>query len=149
VIVIEPKLPELLWPMETTRNSSARNGRRPASFAAGTGRGRERGPVRLADRAHADCLSEFQTWKGSKMLRRFQKGDVGIAMVVVVAVVMVIAFFSPWGMHGGRRDSHLSATPPAAEANRSALDLLDEKYAQGEISREEYLRKREDLTQPR
>jgi putative membrane protein len=52
-------------------------------------------------------------------------------------------------MHGGRRDSHLSATPPAAEANRSALDLLDEKYAQGEISREEYLRKREDLTQPR
>ena len=83
------------------------------------------------------------------MLRRFQKGDVGIAMVVVMAVVMVIALFSPWGMHGGGRDSHMSATPPAAEANRSVLDLLDEKYARGEISREEYLRKREDMTMPR
>jgi putative membrane protein len=62
---------------------------------------------------------------------------------------MVIAFFSPWGMHGGGRDGHKSATPPVAEANRSALDLLDEKYARGEISREEYLRKREDLTTPR
>jgi putative membrane protein len=105
--------------------------------------------VRLADRARADCLSELQTWKGSKMLRRLQKGDVGTAMVVVMAVVVVIGFFSPWGMHGGGRDGHMPATPPAAEANRSALDLLDEQYVRGEISREEYLRKREDLTKLR
>jgi putative membrane protein len=117
--------------------------------ATASGRRRERGPVRLADRARADCLSELQTWKGSKMLRRFQKGDVGIAMVVMMVVVVVIGFFSPWGMHGGRRDGHMSAAPSAAEANRSALELLDEKYVRGEISREEYLRKREDLTKPR
>jgi putative membrane protein len=83
------------------------------------------------------------------MLRRYQEGDVGTAMVVMMVAVMVIAFFSPWGMHGGGRDGHKSATPPVAEANRSALDLLDEKYARGEIPREEYLRKREDLTKPR
>jgi putative membrane protein len=105
--------------------------------------------VRFADRARADCLSELHTWKGSKMLQRFQKGDVGTAMVVVMVVVVVIGFFSPWGMHGGGRDSRMFATPPATEADRSALDLLDEKYARGEISREEYLRKREDLTKPR
>ena len=135
--------------MEITGNSSAGNGRRPASFAAETGRGRERGPARLADRARADCLPELQTWKGSKMLRRFQKGDVGTAMVVMMVVVMVIGFFLPWGMHGGGRDAHMPATPPAAEANGSALDLLDEKYVRGEILREEYLRKREDLMKPR
>jgi len=50
---------------------------------------------------------------------------------------------------GGGRDGHMPATPPAAEANRSALDLLDEQYVRGEISREEYLRKREDLTKLR
>jgi len=83
------------------------------------------------------------------MLRRFQKGDVGTAMVIVMVVVMAIGFFSPWGMHGGGRDGHMSATPPVAEANRSALDLLDEQYVRGEISREEYLRKREDLMKPR
>jgi uncharacterized membrane protein len=105
--------------------------------------------VLLGDRVRADCLSELQTWKGSKMLLRFQKGDVGTVMVVMMVVVVVIGIFSPWGMHGGGRDSHMSAAPPAAEANRSVLDLLDEKYVRGEISREEYLRKREDLTKPR
>ena len=83
------------------------------------------------------------------MLRRYQEGDVGTVMVVMMVVVMVIGIFSPWGMHGGGRDSHTSATPPAAGANRSALDLLEEKYVRGEISREEYLRKREDLMKPR
>ena len=83
------------------------------------------------------------------MLRRYQEGDVGTAIVVMMVAVMVIGFFSPWGMHGGGRDGHMSATPLAAEANRPALDLLDEKYARGEIPREEYLRKREDLTKPR
>lgn len=83
------------------------------------------------------------------MLKRSQKGDAGTAMVVVMVVVMAVVLFSGSGMHGSGRDSHMSETLPAAEANRSALDLLDEKYARGEISREEYLRKREDLTGPR
>jgi putative membrane protein len=41
-----------------------------------------------------------------------------------------------------------SGPPPAPEATRQsdALDLLDVRYARGEIDREEYLRIREDLT---
>lgn len=31
---------------------------------------------------------------------------------------------------------------------KTALDLLDEAYARGEIAREEYLQKREDLRKP-
>lgn len=83
------------------------------------------------------------------MLRHFQRGDVGAAMAVMMVAVIVIGLFAGWGMHGSGRDSHGSATTPAAEPNKPALDLLDEKYVRGEISREEYLRKREDLKESR
>lgn len=42
----------------------------------------------------------------------------------------------------------LGSTQPGQDKNghsRTALDILDEVYARGEISREDYLQKREDL----
>ncbi len=74
------------------------------------------------------------------MMRHYQRGDAGVAMAIVM-VVMMIGFL--W--HGGDRGSHMSAVSPASEAAKSPLYLLDEAYARGEIGREEYLLKREDL----
>ena len=71
------------------------------------------------------------------MTRHCQKGDAGAAMLIVM-VVLMIGFV--W--HGGDRGGHMST---AGEAVKSPLDTLDEAYARGEIGREEYLRKREDL----
>lgn len=79
------------------------------------------------------------------MTKHDQKGDAGAAMLVVM-VVLMIGFFWYQGMgHGGGRGGHMSGAPPAAETAKSPLDLLDEAYARGDISRDEYLRKREDL----
>ncbi|MDO8703683.1 MAG: SHOCT domain-containing protein [Sulfuricaulis sp.] len=76
------------------------------------------------------------------MTKHYQRGDAGVAMVVVM-VAMMIGFLWHGGMgHGGDRAGHLST---ASEAVKSPLDTLDEAYARGEIGREEYLRKREDL----
>ena len=35
---------------------------------------------------------------------------------------------------------------PGGERGRTALDILEERYARGEIEREEYLQKKQDLT---
>ncbi|MEK9134532.1 MAG: SHOCT domain-containing protein [Pseudomonadota bacterium] len=76
------------------------------------------------------------------MTKHYQRGDAGVAMVVVM-VVMMIGFLWHGGMgHGGDRAGHLST---ASETAKSPLDTLDAAYARGEIGREEYLRKREDL----
>ena len=76
------------------------------------------------------------------MTKHCQKGDAGAAMLIVM-VVLMIGFFWHGGMgHGGDRAGHMST---ASEAVKSPLDMLDEAYARGEIGREEYLRKREDL----
>ena len=71
------------------------------------------------------------------MTKHYQRGDAGVAMLIVM-VVLMIGFF--W--HGGDRAGYLSTASAAAKL---PLDTLDEAYARGEIGREEYLRKREDM----
>lgn len=41
--------------------------------------------------------------------------------------------------------SQKSGAPAREETRRSALDILDEVYARGELTREDYLQKRDDL----
>jgi putative membrane protein len=59
-----------------------------------------------------------------------------------LCLLAVIAFgimrFGNGCQHGGYRT-------PGSERRPSGLDILDERYAKGEIQREEYLQKRRDL----
>jgi putative membrane protein len=54
-------------------------------------------------------------------------------------VVIVIGFAFAWSYYGGGKRSESSAP--------SALDVLKQRYARGQISKEEYEEKRKDLTQ--
>lgn len=74
---------------------------------------------------------------------RNQRGDAGVAMLVLMAVV-VLAWAG--GMH---RDGHWQGETSAQQAPKAALELLDERYARGDLTREEYLQKREDLLRER
>ena len=61
----------------------------------------------------------------------------GWLMMLLVWLVPFVALFVGLKILLGR------SRPPGAA--KSALDLLDEAYARREISREEYLQKRDDL----
>ena len=66
----------------------------------------------------------------------FPMGMIIWVVVVVVLIALVIwgarAFSSPSALDDGRRRS-------------SGLDVLEERYARGELSREEYLQKKADI----
>ncbi len=53
---------------------------------------------------------------------------------VVVAVVLVKAFTGDRGRAGG----HERVAPPAGERPRRPREILEERYARGELSTEEY-----------
>jgi len=59
-------------------------------------------------------------------------------LVILVAVIAVVVLFV--------RNSPQRATRlPPAEPRSPGLEALDERYARGEISREEYLQKKRDI----
>ena len=80
--------------------------------------------------------------KKMKRLKKYQKGDAGATMVIVMLIV-ALGIFGGRGMWSG--GGHHSNAPGVSQQEKTALDLLDEVYARGEISREDYLLKREDL----
>lgn len=57
-------------------------------------------------------------------------------LAALALLVAFVVFLVRW--LGGDRAA-------APKASRTARDLLDERYARGEINREEYLRRRQDL----
>lgn len=76
------------------------------------------------------------------MTKHYQRGDAGVAMVIVMVVLMIGFFWHGDMGHGGDRAGHMST---ASDAAKLPLDTLDETYARGEIDREEWQRKRADL----
>jgi putative membrane protein len=78
------------------------------------------------------------------MTQHYQRGDAGVVMLVMMAVLMIGFFWHGGAGHGGDR-GHMSSGAPTGTAEKSPLDLQDEAHARGEVSREEYLQKREDL----
>lgn len=70
----------------------------------------------------------------------FGWGGMWLGPIIMLAVLalLVAGIISLVRWMGGDRG-------PSDQANRSARDILDERYARGEIDREEYLRRRDDL----
>lgn len=66
----------------------------------------------------------------------------GLMMVLVLGAVIGLIAVVVRGLAG------TGAPPPVRdrERGRSAVDILDERYARGEIDREEYQQRRQDLT---
>ena len=55
------------------------------------------------------------------------------ALIITLAVV-VVRYTTGW-----------SAPPPRGEQRPSGLDILEQRYARGEINRDEYLEKKRDI----
>lgn len=68
-------------------------------------------------------------------------GGFVMAAVALVLVVIVIALIGAL-----RQPSASFAYPAYAPAPRSAFEVLEERYARGELNREDYLKIRGDLT---
>lgn len=61
--------------------------------------------------------------------------------LIILILVLVLAL-------GGLRETHAYAPYPAyIPAPVSAVEALDQRYARGDLNREEYIRMRADLTQ--
>ncbi len=68
----------------------------------------------------------------------FGAGAMGIGMLLFWGLIIAAIVFLARGFAGGVRCSHSSA-------QKTALDVLKERYARGEIDRTEYEQKRSDL----
>ena len=77
-------------------------------------------------------------------------GLVGIVLYLLFFAVIFVAL--RWAISGGIRDARVSETPDkrgrGSEAT-SAREVLDMRYAEGELSQEEYLTIRGDMTRDR
>jgi len=64
----------------------------------------------------------------------------GFGFIWVLVIIGVIAYALGW-RPGARQNSQ-----PTRQSQSTALDILKERYARGEISREEFETMRQDLT---
>ena len=60
-----------------------------------------------------------------------------IGIIVLALIIAAVVWFVPYGA---------AATMPTTGGRSPGLDALEERYARGEIKREEYLEKKRDLT---
>jgi putative membrane protein len=69
----------------------------------------------------------------------FGTGPFGMILwlVIIILIVAVVVWFLRSG--GSRRPAQL-------EQRSSGLDVLEERYARGEINRDEYLQKKRDIS---
>jgi putative membrane protein len=54
--------------------------------------------------------------------------------LIITAVVIIVRYATGWG----KRPAQLERRPPG-------LDVLEERYARGEINRDEFLQKKQDI----
>lgn len=67
-------------------------------------------------------------------------GGIMIALMILFWAAVIYAII--WLIRGGRSGSHAG---DQAYYSRSALDILKERYAKGEINKEEFEAKKKDL----
>lgn len=63
-------------------------------------------------------------------------------LIFLVLIIAVIAYFSGW--RPDFLEQH-SSPSPSSKADGTALEILQERYARGEIDEEEYLKRKEKL----
>ena len=65
---------------------------------------------------------------------------------IILLVWVISMIFHPWRRWGWYHPAYYSRRwGPPPSSTSSALDLLEERYAKGEIQRDEYIQKRNDL----
>jgi putative membrane protein len=71
----------------------------------------------------------------------------GIGSVFGILVLLWVfgLIFHPWRRWGWYHPYYYSRRWGPPSAGSSALDVLEERYAKGEIQREEYIQKRNDI----
>ena len=67
-----------------------------------------------------------------------------IGVLIMIAVVVVVIWLVRSLVMGGHHHM-MPPMGPMGMRRSSALDLLEERYAKGEIQREEYLEKKKDM----
>lgn len=79
-------------------------------------------------------------WDGSGWLWPFHFLIPLLFLAIVIAViVLAVRYAMGWG-------GHPIGPGYGIERRSSALDVLEERYARGEINRDEYLEKKRDIT---
>lgn len=64
-----------------------------------------------------------------------------LSMIVwIIALALIVALIA-WSMHARSGSTSASISIPRS----TGLDLLEQRYARGEINRDEYLQKKQDL----
>ncbi len=63
-------------------------------------------------------------------------------MIFWLLILGLIVFAVAWFV---RSAPGMSTQPPGAPRRSPGLDVLEERYARGEINRDEYLQKKQDL----
>lgn len=76
-------------------------------------------------------------------------GGGAVMVVVMLAVLALIVVGIVLLVRGLTRHDHVQPGPPQGPppgpSSRSALQVLEERYARGEIQREEFLQRKQDL----
>ncbi len=70
-------------------------------------------------------------------------------MLIAIALIVVGVILLIRGLSGRQADgsaAQAGTVAPPARTSETALRVLEERYARGEIDRDEFLRRREDLT---
>ena len=76
-------------------------------------------------------------------------GVIGVVVMLAVLALIVVGVVLLVRGLSGRQDTgqtgHSQGPPPGGPAPKSALQILEERYARGEIDREEFLQRKQDL----